>query len=91
MPGALTWDPTPPGGSQSTARGGVNPSADGASFSPAEVAGLKGVVSADGISDALVAAYDAGMFALPAGTRWASDQVISAGLRSLLRVPRLPR
>lgn len=50
MPGALTWDPTPPGGSQSTSRGGVNPSADGASFSPAEVAGLKGVVSADGIS-----------------------------------------
>lgn len=49
MPGALTWDPTPPGGSQSTARGGVNPSADGASFSPAEVAGLKGVVSPDGI------------------------------------------
>lgn len=47
MPGALTWDPTPPGGSQSTARGGVNPSADGASFSPAEVAGLKGVVSGD--------------------------------------------
>ena len=49
MPGALTWDPTPPGGSQSTARGGVNPSADGASFSPAEVAGLKGVVSGAGI------------------------------------------
>ena len=50
MPGALTWDPTPPGGSQSTARGGVNPSADGASFSPAEVAGLKGVVSGDRIA-----------------------------------------
>lgn len=30
MPGALTWDPTPAGGSQSTARGAVNPTADGA-------------------------------------------------------------
>ena len=30
MPGALTWDPTPPGGAQSTARGGINPSTDGA-------------------------------------------------------------
>ena len=30
MPGALTWDPTPAGGEQSTFRGGLNSSADGA-------------------------------------------------------------
>ena len=30
MPGALTWDPVPAGGSMSTARGGINPSADSA-------------------------------------------------------------
>lgn len=45
MPGALTWDPTPPGGSQSTARGGVNPAADGASLSSTEVAATRALVS----------------------------------------------
>lgn len=45
MPGALTWDPTPPGGSQSTSRGGVNPAADGASLSSTEVAATRALVS----------------------------------------------
>ncbi len=44
MPGALTWDPTPAGGSQSTARGGINPSADGAS------ATLQALASGAGLS-----------------------------------------
>lgn len=48
MPGALTWDPTPPGGSQSTSRGGVNPAADGASLTPTEVTQIRGVVSGAG-------------------------------------------
>lgn len=38
MPGAKVWDPTPAGGSLSTARGEQNPSADGASLSSTEVA-----------------------------------------------------
>lgn len=50
MPGALTWDPTPAGGSQSTARGGVNPSADNSSLSAAEVAAARALVSGDGIA-----------------------------------------
>ena len=49
MPGALTWDPTPPGGSLSTARGAQNPAADNASLSPAEVSAARALVSADGI------------------------------------------
>lgn len=49
MPGALTWDPTPPGGSQSTSRGGVNPAADGASLSSTEVAATRALVSGDGV------------------------------------------
>lgn len=48
MPGALTWDPTPPGGSQSTSRGGVNPAADGASLSSTEVAATRALVSGAG-------------------------------------------
>lgn len=48
MPGALTWDPTPPGGSQSTSRGGVNPAADGASLNSTEVAVARALVSVDG-------------------------------------------
>ena len=50
MPGALTWDPTPPGGSQSTSRGGVNPAADGASLSSTEVAATRALVSKDGMT-----------------------------------------
>jgi len=38
MPGALTWDPTPAGGAQSTARGGINPAADGANAALAALA-----------------------------------------------------
>lgn len=45
MPGALTWDPTPAGGSQSTARGGVNPSADNSSLTAAQVAATQALVS----------------------------------------------
>lgn len=48
MPGALTWDPTPPGGSQSTSRGGVNPAADGASLNSTEVAVARALVSEAG-------------------------------------------
>lgn len=48
MPGALTWDPTPPGGSLSTARGGVNPAADGASLTSTEVALTRSLVSRAG-------------------------------------------
>ena len=48
MPGAKVWDPTPAGGSLSTARGGQNPSADGASLSSTEVALTRALVSADG-------------------------------------------
>jgi len=40
-----------------------------AALSASEVPALQSLVSPDGISDALVAAYDAGMFARPAGTR----------------------
>lgn len=48
MPGAKVWDPTPAGGSLSTARGEQNPSADGASLSSTEVAAVRALVSADG-------------------------------------------
>ena len=48
MPGAKVWDPTPAGGSLSTARGKQNPSADGASLSSTEVAAVRALVSADG-------------------------------------------
>ncbi len=48
MPGALTWDPTPAGGSLSTARGEQNPSADGASLSSTEVALTRALVSTPG-------------------------------------------
>ena len=44
MPGALTWDPTPAGGDQSTFRGGLNPSADGA------IAALQALAAGAGIS-----------------------------------------
>ena len=53
MPGALTWDPTPPGGSLSTARGAQNPAADNASLSPAEVTAARALVSGAGITGGL--------------------------------------
>jgi len=54
MPGALTWDPTPPGGSLSTARGAQNPAADNASLSPTEVAAARALVSGDRKSVSMV-------------------------------------
>jgi len=48
MPGAKVWDPTPAGGSLSTARGEQNPSADGASLSSTEVARTRALVSGEG-------------------------------------------
>ena len=49
MPGALTWDPTPAGGDQSTFRGGLNSSADGAT------AAVQALVSGAGISPSRIA------------------------------------
>lgn len=71
MPGALTWDPTPPGGSQSTARGGVNPAADGASLNSTEVAAARALVSGDRTpvaSSRDITAGDNGKFLTPIGT-----------------------
>lgn len=51
MPGAKVWDPTPAGGSLSTARGEQNPSADGASLSSTEVALTRALVSTPGNPD----------------------------------------
>ena len=71
MPGALTWDPTPPGGSQSTSRGGVNPAADGASLSSTEVAATRALVSGDRTpvaSSRDITADDNGKFLTPTGT-----------------------
>ena len=47
----------------------VDASGNVVGLTAAQLAATQALVSADGISDALVAAYDAGMFALPAGTR----------------------
>lgn len=58
MPGAKVWDPTPAGGSLSTARGEQNPSADGASLSSTEVAAARALVSEYENLLALAAAYD---------------------------------
>jgi hypothetical protein len=71
MPGALTWDPTPPGGSQSTARGGVNPAADGASLNSTEVAAARALVSGDRIADATsrsITSEDNAKFLAPTGS-----------------------
>ena len=71
MPGAKVWDPTPAGGSLSTARGGQNPSADGASLSSTEVAATRSLVSGDRTpvaSSRDITADDNGKFLTPTGT-----------------------
>ena len=71
MPGAKVWDPTPAGGSLSTARGEQNPSADGASLSSTEVAAARALVSGDRTlvtSSRDITAADNGKFLTPTGT-----------------------
>ena len=71
MPGAKVWDPTPAGGSLSTARGEQNPSADGASLSSTEVAAVRASVSGDRTpvaSSRDITVDDNGRFLAPTGT-----------------------
>jgi hypothetical protein len=80
MPGAKVWDPTPAGGSLSTARGEQNPSADGASLSSTEVAAVRALVSGDRTADAIsrdITASDNGKTLAPTG---ALTYTIPAGL-----------
>ena len=77
MPGALTWDPTPPGGAITTARGAQNPTIDpGASVSGAGIRGKKvrsllGAVAFDLI----------GITGLPAGASFSgAGSYASAGI-----------
>lgn len=58
MPGALTWDPTPAGGAQSTARGSVNPTADGANAAALAIAAY-GIEKSDVTVDICMPPYNA--------------------------------
>lgn len=73
MPGALTWDPTPAGGAQSTARGGINPASDGANAALLALASAYGILHCSTnivtSSDTAAATTNAlASFVLPAGT-----------------------
>jgi len=84
MPGALTWDPTPAGGSLSTARGEQNPSADGASLSSTEVAAARALVSRDGIpalAGGIVNLHRGGADVVMENTRAGFTQAFAHGFR----------